>query len=174
MKHKKFIPLLFVVCTFATAQEVYDIPVGSSLEYSHSAYGGMWDYFSGDHLISSKYTIQASFNSSDQSGLIVILTPDSEEISKLPIPVKIKPIPAKKISINNSGEIAKKLATQSELDKVMVLQEDPYVIVGEGQFLITSFSTGIECDYREYNATIIAVIQTLDVAKGVGKKVNIC
>ncbi|WP_444918324.1 hypothetical protein [Microbulbifer sp. JMSA003] len=173
MKQMRLLTLLFI-CTFATAQEVYNIPVDSSLKYSHSAHGGLWDYFSGEHLISSKYTIQGSSNSPDQSGLIVILTPNLNEISKLPTPIKIKPIPAKEIEIRNSGEIAKKLASPPELDKVLVLQEHPYVIVGAAQFLITNFSTGIECDYREYNATIIAIIQDFEVAKNGGERINMC
>ncbi|WP_444894686.1 hypothetical protein ACJJIE_11400 [Microbulbifer sp. TRSA001] len=156
------------------AKEVYDIPIDSSLKYSHSAYGGMWDYFSGEHLISSKYTIQGSFNSPDQSGLIVILTPDLSEISKLPSPIRIKPIPPKKIEISNSGEIARKLAPSSELDKVLELKEHPYLIVGEAQFLITNFSTGIECDYREYQAKAIAIVQQMEVAKNGGKRINVC
>lgn len=157
--------LFLLVSLTSLAQEEYRIPENSSLVFSGSKYGGTWDYFVGDQIIVSKYTIQRSYASIDGSGLAIILAPSKEQIEKLPIATRIKPIPPNKIQIDNPGEVAPQLIERSKIDRILNSRS---VAIGEAEFFISSYSSGIECDYREYHVTVKSVIKVV-LAATIGK-----
>jgi len=167
----KYMFLILLVSFSSYGLEEYSRPKNSNLAYSESKYGGMWDYFVGEELIRSVYVVQRSYDSLDSSGLSVILTPTQEEMERLPAAIKFKPIPPKKIQVKNAGKVAKLLLTDQQLDAALKGRE---VISGNAEFLISSYASGIECDYREYHITVKSVVEIINVAELGGKKQSVC